>query len=88
MGQKMYLNRDVMRLIVFLHKNNLKRYNYTELHVMRFFKDRRTLSKMLSMLLENNFIKKTRLKTNGKIYSFYEIKSWANGFAEYLKQFV
>jgi len=88
MGQKLYLNEDVMRLVVFLHNNNLKRYKYSELHEMRFFKDRRTLSRQLKMLLDHSLVKKTAIGTNGKRYALYEIRAWANGFAEYLKQFI
>ncbi len=87
-GQKWKFTYPMARLMVFLHDHNREKFSFSELKNMSFFSSSSRLSNFLKFGVEKNLLKKTFVKTNKRKYAMYEIRLWANRFAEYLKVFL
>jgi len=74
------------RLLVFLHKHNKEKFNFTTLKDMRFFSNGQRLNEFLKYGVARQLIKRTEEKINSQKNVFYEIKAEANEFAEFLER--
>lgn len=79
------LNHSQIRLLVFLFNHNRERFTFSELHDLRFFSSRTTLSKFLKWGCDKKLLKRSENIIHRRKYASYEISSWANDFVAYLK---
>jgi len=77
---------SAMRLLVYLHKHNNEKFNFTALKKMQFFSNANRLNAFLNFCVARKIIKKTYERIDGRRNAFYEIKAEWNTFAAYLEE--
>jgi hypothetical protein len=85
---KKYFTYDMVRIMLFLQKHNRERFSFSELKNMHFFSNGTRLNDFLKFAVGKDLLKKTMVKCGSRTYAMYEIRAWANDFADYLEKFV